>query len=76
MTSSAARLLRLVGLLVLCLTASGSLSAGPGGGGGPQTDCSGTVVVCSPGEAGGCVANCSCDGILSCCIEKCTQCCG
>jgi len=76
MTSSVARLLRLITLLVLCFTAvSARLSAIPPGGGGYVEDCSGTVAVCAPGE-NRCVFNCNCEGNLGCCIEKCDQCCG
>jgi len=71
MTNSVTRLLRLVGLLVLCLAASSSLSAASGGGGGPQMDCS---VGCAPGTKD-CVGSCECDGALSCCISACSECC-
>ena len=76
MTSSTARLLRLVALLVLCFTAaSARLSATPPGGGGYVEDCSGTAAVCAPGEYH-CLYDCRCDGTLGCCILKCTDCCG
>lgn len=72
MTSSNARLLSLVGLLVflgMILVTSGSLSAQA-----EEPVCSGAV--CAPGAPGGCLENCDCTGSFSCCLEKCNRCCG
>jgi hypothetical protein len=70
MANSVARLLLLVvGLLVLCVAASGSLSADPV----EATDCQ--FAVCAPGSSG-CVDNCTCEGSLGCCQGLCARCCG
>jgi hypothetical protein len=64
MTYSVTRLLQLLGLLVLCLMVPGTAES--------QSECA--WIVCAPGSPG-CVNECSCEGTLGCCIQKCTQCC-